>query len=94
MEALDVKPITPLGAASSTAPSGVPMLPQQLPSPRHLAAPAASLSGAGGNTLCSASLMHQGSGLVHQGSFSSQQQLHATVQVRMPLSLHSSRGRL
>ena len=56
------------------------MLPQ-LPSPGHLSLPMASLSGAGGNTLCSASLMHQGSGLAHQGSFSSQQQMHAMAQV-------------
>ena len=77
-----MKPATPLGATSSTEPGGVPMLPQ-LPSPGHLSLQATSLSGAGGNTLCSASLMHQGSGLAHQGSFSSQQQMHAMMQVRM-----------
>lgn len=82
LDALDVKPTTPQGNASSTAPSGVPMLPQ-LPSPGHVSLPAATLSGAGGNTLCSASLMHQGSGLAHQGSFSSQQQMHAMTQVRI-----------
>ncbi len=79
---MDVKPTTPQGNASSTAPSGVPMLPQ-LPSPGDMSLQAATLSGAGGNTLASASLMHQGSGLPHQGSFSSQQQMHSMAQAQV-----------
>ena len=82
LEGLDVKPMTPQGNASSTAPSGVPMLPQ-LPSPGLMSLPAATLSGAGGNTLGPASLMHQGSGLAHQGSFSSQQQMHSMAQAQV-----------
>ena len=57
------------------------MLPQ-LPSPGQMSLQAATLSGNGGGaTLASASLMHQGGGLTHQGSFSSQQQMMAQAQV-------------
>ena len=86
-----MKPTTPQGNASSTAPSGVPMLPQ-LPSPGQMSLPAPTLSGAGGgggNTLTTASLMHQGSGLAHQGSFSSQQQMHSMAQAQVGTRLAS-----
>jgi len=91
---LDVKPTTPQGNASSTAPSGVPMLPQ-LPSPGQMSLQAATLSGAGGgNTLASASLMHQGGGLTHQGSFSSQQHMQSMAQAEVRAGSASDLSRL
>ena len=77
---MDVELTMPQGKASSTAPSGVPMLPQ-LPSPGQTSRPLATVSGsAGGNALCSSSLMYQSSAQARR-HFSSQKRMHTMAQV-------------